>query len=151
MDLQFTDAAARRRTGDEMTKTVFARLIEGELPCAKVYEDERVFAFMDAGQVNEGHVIVASKAPYETLMDADDATAAAMMVAAARIARAVQSAFGAAGVTILQANRPAGFQTVPHLHLHVLPRHADDGVALTWPRKNPPLETLQALAARIKL
>lgn len=129
--------------------TVFEKLLRGELPCAKVYEDECVFAFMDAGQVNLGHVIVASRAPYETLMDADEATAAAMMVAAQRIARAVEREFGAAGVTILQSNRPAGFQTVPHLHLHVLPRHAGDGVDLTWPRKNPSIDELRALAARI--
>lgn len=134
-----------------MAQTVFERIIAGELPCAKVYEDERIFAFMDAGQVNPGHVIVASRAPYETLLDADEATAAALFVAAHRIARAVDKAFHPAGITILQANKPAGWQTVPHLHLHVLPRHADDGVGLTWPRKNPPLAELQALAARIAL
>lgn len=131
--------------------TVFERIIAGELPCAKVYEDDRVFAFMDAGQVNSGHVIIASKTPYETLMDADEATAAALMAAAWRIARAVEAAFAPAGMTILQANRAAGWQTVPHLHLHVLPRHADDGVELTWPRKEPGLEKLRELAARIRL
>ncbi|MBI3094179.1 MAG: HIT family protein [Rhodocyclales bacterium] len=134
-----------------MTTTIFTRIIAGELPCAKVYEDDLVFAFMDAGQVNPGHVIVASKAPFETLMDADEATAQAMMAAAWRIARAVQEAFAPAGMTILQANRAAGWQTVPHLHLHVLPRHADDGVDLTWPRKEPGLEKLKELAAMICL
>jgi histidine triad (HIT) family protein len=129
--------------------TVFEKLLSGELPCAKIYEDEHVFAFMDAGQINPGHVIVASRAPYETLMDADAATAAAMMVAAQRIARVVEREFKAAGITILQSNRPAGFQTVPHVHLHVLPRHANDGVELTWPRKNPSIDELRALAARI--
>ncbi|MFH1871541.1 MAG: HIT family protein [Pseudomonadota bacterium] len=134
-----------------MTTTIFSRIIAGELPCAKVYEDELVFAFMDAGQVNPGHVIVASKAPVETLMEADEATAKAMMAAAWRIARAVQEAFAPAGMTILQANQAAGWQTVPHLHLHVLPRHADDGVELTWPRKEPGLEKLKELAAQIRL
>jgi histidine triad (HIT) family protein len=132
-----------------MASTVFERIIAGELPCARVYEDELVYAFMDAGQVNPGHVIVASRQPYETLLDADEATAAAMFVAAHRIARAVDRAFAPAGITVLQANRAAGWQTVPHLHLHVLPRHADDGVTLTWPRKDPPLEELRALARRI--
>ncbi len=134
-----------------MAATVFSRLMSGELPCARVYEDEWVFAFMDAGQVNPGHVIVASKAPYETLMDADEETARALMAAAWRIARAVEAAFAPAGMTILQANRAAGWQTVPHLHLHVLPRHADDGVELIWPRKNPDMATLRELAARIRL
>jgi histidine triad (HIT) family protein len=132
-----------------MGRTVFERIIAGELPCARVYEDELVYAFMDAGQINPGHVLVVSRRPYETLLDADDATAGALFVAARRIARAVEQAFRPAGITILQANRPAAGQTVPHLHLHVLPRHENDGVALTWPRKNPPLEELQALARRI--
>lgn len=134
-----------------MTDTIFTRLYKGELPCAKIYEDPLVFAFMDAGQVNPGHVIVASIAPHETLLDADEATAVALMAAAHRIARAVQAAFNPEGMTILQANRPAGWQTVPHLHLHVLPRHAGDGVELTWPRKGPDMATLEELAARIRL
>ncbi|MDE2585106.1 MAG: HIT family protein [Betaproteobacteria bacterium] len=131
--------------------TIFSRIIAGELPCAKVYEDEHVFAFMDAGQVNPGHVLVVSKQPFETLLDADEETAAALMRAARKIALAVQDAFGPEGFTILQSNRPAGWQTVPHLHLHVLPRYLDDGVGLTWPRKEPGLEALRDLAARIQV
>ncbi len=134
-----------------MSDSIFTRLYRGELPCVKLYEDQRVFAFMDAGQVNPGHVIVASIEPFETLIDADEATAVAMMAAAHRIARAVQVAFAPAGMTILQANKAAGWQTVPHLHLHVLPRHADDGVLLTWPRKDPGIDALRELAARIRL
>ena len=113
-----------------MSDTIFTRLYRGELPCAKVYEDNLVFAFMDAGQVNPGHVIVASIAPFETIVDADEATALALMSAAHRIARAVQAAFNPEGMTLLQANKPAGWQTVPHLHMHVLPRYAGDGVEL---------------------
>ncbi len=134
-----------------MPDSIFTRLYRGELPCAKVYQDQLVFAFMDAGQVNPGHVIVASIEPFETLVHADEATAIAMMAAAHRIARAVQAAFAPAGMTILQANKPAGWQTVPHLHLHVLPRHANDGVNLIWPRKDPGIEVLKELAARIRL
>ena len=131
--------------------TIFERIVAGEIPSAKVYEDEHVIAFMDAGQVNPGHVIVATKKPFETITDADPVTAAALFAAAHRIARAVEREFKPAGLTLLQANRPAGWQTVPHLHLHVLPRHADDGVKLEWPRKNPSMDTLRELAARIVL
>jgi histidine triad (HIT) family protein len=131
--------------------TVFERIISGELPCAKVYEDDYVFAFMDAGQVNPGHVLVATRNPYETLMDADEATALALMRAAYRIAHAVQRAFAPEGITLLQANRPAGWQTVPHLHLHVVPRYTNDGVDLIWPRKEPGLEVLREYASRIEL
>jgi histidine triad (HIT) family protein len=129
--------------------TVFEKLLSGEWPSARVYEDAWVFAFMDAGQVNDGHVIVATRRPVATLMEATDDEAAALMRAARRIAIAVERAFAPEGVTVLQANRAAGWQTVPHLHLHVLPRHAGDGVELTWPRREPGLERLRELAARL--
>lgn len=129
--------------------TIFERLASGELPCARVCEDELVFAFMDAGQVNDGHVIVATRRPVATLMDCSDDEAAALMRTARRVAIAVQQAFAPAGITVLQANRPAGWQTVPHLHLHVLPRHDGDGVGLAWPRKEPGLERLRELADRV--
>lgn len=131
--------------------TIFEQLLSGELPCVKVYEDELVFAFMDAGQVNDGHVIVATKAPRETLLDCSEDEAAALMRVARRVALAVQAAFAPAGITVLQANKPAGWQTVPHLHLHVLPRVAGDAVTLGWPRRDPPIERLRELAERIRL
>lgn len=131
--------------------TVFSKIIRGELPHAKVYEDDLVYAFMDAGQVNPGHVLVVTKIPYETLMDADEESAAAMMRAATRIAKAVERAFQPDGITVLQSNRAAGWQTVPHLHLHVLPRYENDGVGLVWPRKEPGLDKLREYAARIQL
>jgi histidine triad (HIT) family protein len=132
-----------------MADCVFCRIVAGEIPAARVADDEHTVAFMDAGQVNPGHVIVAAKAHYETILDLDDDVAGALFRTAARVARAVEGAFRPAGFTLLQANRPAGFQTVPHVHLHVLPRHEGDGVGLQWPAKNPPFEELQALAARI--
>ena len=131
--------------------TVFAKIIRGEIPSAKVYEDKLVYAFMDAGQINPGHVLVATRMPYETLMDADEESATAMMRAACKIAKAVQAAFHPDGITILQANKPAGWQTVPHLHLHVLPRYLNDGVELTWPRKEPGLDKLREYAEKIRL
>ena len=131
--------------------TVFTKIIGGEIPSVKVYEDEYVFAFMDAGQLNPGHVLIATKKPYETLMDADEESVLAMMRAAHKIAKAVQAAFGPHGMTLLQANKPAGWQTVPHLHMHVLPRYEGDGVGLVWPRKDPGLDALREYARRIKL
>jgi len=130
---------------------VFARILRGEIPCAKVFEDADTIAFMDAGQVNPGHVIVATRHPCTTILDMTDDQAAALFRTAAKVARAFEAAFAPAGITILQANRPAGWQTVPHVHLHVLPRHQGDGVDLTWPRKEPGLEALRELAARIRV
>jgi histidine triad (HIT) family protein len=81
----------------------------------------------------------------------DEATAQAMMRAARKIARAVEAEFKPQGITVLQANRPAGWQTVPHAHLHVLPRYEGDGVELVWPRKEPGMDRLRELAGRLKL
>lgn len=133
-----------------MRETIFTRLLKGELPCAKVYEDELTFAFMDAGQVNPGHVLVALKRPAETILDITDEEAAALFVATRRVAAAVEQVFAPEGISILQSNKAAGFQTVPHIHLHVLPRHAGDGVDLTWPRRNPSMDELEALAAKLR-
>ena len=134
-----------------MAPTVFTRIVNREIAAAIVYEDADTIAFMDAGQVNPGHVIVATREQIETILDLDDELAGALFRTAAKVARAVDRAFSPAGITILQANKPAGWQTVPHVHLHVLPRHAEDGVALTWPRKDPPLAELQALAAKLSI
>ena len=134
-----------------MPDSVFTRIIRREIPAAIVYEDERVIAFMDAGQVNPGHVLVATKRQVETVMELDEAEAAHLFVVATRIARAVQAAFKPEGMTLLQTNKPAGWQTVPHVHIHVLPRHANDGAALVWPRKEPGLALLREYAARIVL
>lgn len=134
-----------------MQASVFTRIIQREIPAAIVHEDEHTIAFMDAGQVNPGHVIVATKKQVETVLDLDDELAGALFRTAAKVARAVDRAFSPEGITILQANKAAGWQTVPHVHLHVLPRHTGDGVGLTWPAKNPPLAQLQSLAERIEV
>jgi histidine triad (HIT) family protein len=131
--------------------TIFEKLLSGELPCAKVYEDDLVFAFMDAGQVNDGHVIVASKKPYETILDIDEETTQRLFLVAKRIAHVVQDVFKAEGITLLQANKDAGWQSVPHIHVHVLPRYKNDGVELVWPRKEPGIERLKELAKLIQV
>jgi histidine triad (HIT) family protein len=131
--------------------TIFEKLLSGELPCAKVYEDELVFAFMDAGQINDGHVIVASKKPYETILDIDEETTQRLFLVAKRIAHVVHEVFKAEGITLLQANKDAGWQSVPHIHVHVLPRYKNDGVELVWPRKEPGIERLKELAKLIQV
>ncbi len=134
-----------------MTDTVFTRIIRREIPAVIVFEDEQVIAFMDAGQVNPGHVLVATKRQVETLIELEEAEAAHLFAVAHRIARAVQAAFKPEGMTLLQTNKPAGWQTVPHVHIHVLPRYLGDGAELVWPRKEPGLEKLRVYAEQIKL
>lgn len=129
---------------------IFCRLVSGEIPATRVYEDELTLAFMDLGQVNPGHVLVAVKRHAATLLDLTPDEAAAAMRTAQSVARAAKEAFDPPGITLLQANGKEGEQTVFHFHLHVVPRHAGDGVTFSWPRKDPPRETLEAYAARLR-
>src|SRR5580765_7830480 len=133
-----------------MAHCVFCRIVAKEIPAALAYEDELAIAFMDAGQVNPGHVLVAAKAHAETLFDLDDAQAAALLRAAVRVARAIRSAFQPQGLSVYQANGKAAWQSVFHYHMHLVPRHENDGMALTWPAKNPPREKLVENAAAIR-
>lgn len=129
---------------------IFCRLVAGEIPAATVYEDRLTIAFMDIGQVNPGHVLVATKRHAATLFDIPPEEAAAVMQTAQRVAQAVRRAFDPPGLTLLQANGREGDQTVFHFHLHVVPRHAQDSISLTWPRKEPGPAVLQAYADQIR-
>jgi histidine triad (HIT) family protein len=133
-----------------MTDCVFCEIVAKQIPATVVYEDEHTLAFMDIGQVNPGHVLVAAKAHAESLYALDDAQAAAVARTSARVARAIRAAFAPPGLSVYQANgKPAG-QTVFHYHVHLLPRHEGDGMELTWPVKNPPRERLEEYAAKIR-
>jgi histidine triad (HIT) family protein len=133
-----------------MSDCVFCKIVEGQIPATKVHEDELTLTFMDIGQVNPGHVLVAVKPHIENIFGLDDKLAAAVFQTAARVARAVEKAYAPEGVTLYQANGAAAGQTVYHFHLHLVPRYANDGMDLTWPTKNPSREQLQANAARIR-
>lgn len=109
-------------------QNIFARILRGEMPCHKVYEDEKTLAFMDVSPRGRGHVLVLPKAPSRNVLDAAPADLAAMAVTVQRIAGAQMKAFEADGITVQQFNEPAGGQVVFHLHTHVIPRH--QGVAL---------------------
>jgi histidine triad (HIT) family protein len=133
-----------------MSDCVFCKIVARQIPATVVHEDADTLAFMDIGQVNPGHVLVACKAHVENVYGLQDAQAAAVFRAAAKVARAIRAAFDPPGLSIYQANgKPAG-QTVFHFHLHVLPRHDADGMQLLWPVKNPPREKLEEYAAQIR-
>lgn len=133
-----------------MSECIFCRIAAKEIPSSVVYEDEHTLAFMDIGQVNPGHVLVAVKRHAENIFALDETQAGAVFRAAARVARAIRDAFEPQGLSVYQANGKAAGQTVFHLHLHLVPRHDDDGMALTWPVKNPPREKLAEYAQRIR-
>jgi histidine triad (HIT) family protein len=129
---------------------VFCRIVAGQIPSTRVYEDELTLAFMDIGQVNPGHVLVSVKPHAENLYALDDAQAAAVQRTAARVARAIRDAFAPQGLSVYQANGKAAGQTVFHYHVHLVPRYEGDGMALSWPVKNPPREKLEEHAAKIR-
>ncbi|ENO93442.1 hypothetical protein C662_07923 [Thauera sp. 28] len=133
-----------------MENCVFCRIVSGELPASRVYEDENTLVIMDIQSVNPGHMLVLVKPHRANVYALEDELAGAAMRTAARMARAVKMAFGCEGVTLLQANEPAGAQTVFHFHIHVLPRWEGDGMALAWPAKNPPREALEEMAIRLR-
>lgn len=129
---------------------IFCRLVAREIPSSIVYEDEHTIAFMDLGQVTPGHVLVATKRHAATLLDLNPAECAAILQTCQKIATASTAAFSASSFTLLQANGKDGGQTVNHFHVHVVPRHADDGVGLIWPRKEPGAQVLEEYALKIR-
>lgn len=133
-----------------MENCVFCKIVARQIPATVVHEDEHVLAFMDIGQVNPGHVLVALKHHAENIFALDDAQAAAAFRAAARVSRAIREAFAPPGLSVYQANGKAAGQTVFHFHIHLVPRHEADGMQLTWPVKNPPREKLAEYAEKIR-
>jgi histidine triad (HIT) family protein len=133
-----------------MSNCVFCKIVARQIPATVVHEDEHTLAFMDLGQVNPGHVLVAVKHHAENLYALDDVQAGAVLRMAARIARAIRDAFTPQGLSVYQANGKAAGQTVFHYHVHLVPRYEGDGMALTWPVKNPPREKLEEYAAKVK-
>ena len=101
---------------------IFAKILRGELPCHKVYEDEKVFAFLDIMPRAAGHTLVLPKSAVRNLLDVGADDLAAVMKAAQKIAKAAITVFAADGVTLQQFNESAGGQVVFHLHVHVIPR-----------------------------
>jgi histidine triad (HIT) family protein len=109
-------------------QNIFAKILRGEIPCHRVYEDSATLAFMDVMPQVDGHTLVIPKAACRNMLDADPAIFAGLMASVQNVARAAQAAFNAGGVLIKQYNETAAGQTVFHLHVHVLPAH--EGVAL---------------------
>ena len=132
---------------------IFAKILRGEFPCHKVYEDDKAIAFLDIMPRAPGHTLVLPKAPARNLLDIAPADLAHVMQVAQKIAQAQMRAFNADGITLQQFNESAGGQVVFHLHVHVIPRH--EGVAMKPPasiKEEPSVLSDQALklAAALK-
>jgi len=117
-----------------MTDCLFCKIISGQIPAVKVYEDDHVFAFLDIKPVNPGHTLVVPKKHFSDLLDADPDTLSKMIMAMQKMARAMVKALGLEAFNIGQNNGRIAGQLVDHLHFHLIPRAADDGLR-HWPGK----------------
>ena len=115
-----------------MSECIFCKIVRGEIPSAKVYEDETKLAFMDIGPIQPGHVLLIPKQHYERLTDMPGGDVADLASVLPALARAVVKAAHADGFNIHQTNGACSGQVVPHVHLHVIPRHDDDGYSFRW-------------------
>lgn len=103
------------------TNNIFAKILRGEIPSIKLYEDELTLAFMDIMPQTDGHALVIPKEPATTIFELSDAAAVACMATVRRIGNAQKKGLGAEGVVLMQLNGPEAGQTVPHFHIHVIP------------------------------
>jgi histidine triad (HIT) family protein len=128
---------------------IFAKILRGQVPAYRVYEDEHTLAFMDVMPQSDGHTLVLPKSPAENIFDLDPEMAVAVMRTGQRIAKAVKQAFNADGITLMQFNGPVAGQTVFHFHLHVVPRYAEVPLR-THGRKMADAKLLEEHARRLR-
>jgi histidine triad (HIT) family protein len=119
-----------------MADTIFGKIIRGEIPCHRVYEDDQVLAFLDVNPISRGHTLVIPKEPAETLDALSDDAAAAIGRVLPRLSRAVLAATGAPAFNVLQNNKPLAHQAVFHVHFHIIPKYEDGtGLGIDWDAK----------------
>jgi histidine triad (HIT) family protein len=112
---------------------IFCKIVEGKIPCAKVYEDEHVFAFLDISQVTKGHTLVIPKAHTQDVFSLESESAAHVFAAVPKIANAIKAQYNPAGLNILNNNGEKAGQTVFHFHIHLIPRYGEnDGFGAVW-------------------
>src|SRR5438552_15294266 len=115
-----------------MADCVFCKICEGEIPSMRIYEDDRTICIMDINPINQGHCLVLTKAHAPTIFEAEVAELQAAIATAKRVALAIRAALKPDGLNVLQANGAAAFQSVAHLHLHLIPRWMRDGKGFDW-------------------
>jgi histidine triad (HIT) family protein len=119
-----------------MADTVFGKIVRGEIPCHKVYEDEKVLAFLDINPLSEGHTLVVPKEAAETMDALSDESAAALGRVLPRLCRAVIAATGVREYNVLENNGARAHQAIAHVHFHIIPKpNAQDGLGVGWPQK----------------
>ena len=134
-----------------MADTIFTKIINGEIPCHRVYEDAHVLAFLDIMPLSEGHTLVIPKEPAETLDKLSDESCAAIGRVLPRICRAVVEATGCVDFNVLQNNGVMAHQAVFHVHFHIIPKpDSDRGLGVGWPAGKLDGQAGAALAAKLR-
>jgi histidine triad (HIT) family protein len=134
-----------------MAETVFSKILRGELPVHKVYEDDRVLAFLDIAPLSSGHTVVIPKEPAETLDQLSDESAAALGRVLPRLCRALQQATGIRDYNVLQNNGRLAHQAIDHVHFHIIPKPDETrGLGVLWPSAKLDQSEAQLLAARTR-
>jgi histidine triad (HIT) family protein len=133
-----------------MADTVFGKIVRGEIPCNKVYEDDKVLAFLDISPLSEGHTLVVPKEPAETMDRLSDESAAALGRVLPRLCRAVVAATGVREYNVLENNGSGAHQAIAHVHFHIIPKpNPRDGLGIGWPARSLDREAAATLARRI--
>ncbi len=129
---------------------LFCKIIAGEIPCFKLFENDETLAFMDINPANEGHALVIPKEHATDVYTVSDSAIAATVATAKKIAAAIDKTLNPDGLNLLQCNGPAAAQSVFHFHMHVLPRREGDELKLNWGLKPGDMDAIGALAERIR-
>jgi histidine triad (HIT) family protein len=133
-----------------MSDTIFSKIVRGEIPCHRVYEDQHVLAFLDITPIAPGHTLVIPKEPARTLDELSDDSAAALGRALPRICRALKRATGSSAYNVLQNNEELAHQSVFHVHFHVIPKPDDvRGLGVRWPARPIDHDEAKLLAERV--
>jgi histidine triad (HIT) family protein len=130
--------------------TIFDKILSGDIPSWKVYEDEHVFAFLDIGPLSDGHTLVIPKERKAMLHQLSDDSAAAIGRVLPRLCRAVLRATGATAYNVLQNNGTEAHQVVHHVHFHIIPKFGNDGLGVGWPAKRLDDTTARELQEKIR-
>jgi histidine triad (HIT) family protein len=129
---------------------IFCKIIRGQVPSFKLYENDKTFAFMDINPITPGHALIVPKFHARDIFETPDEWVGAAMVTTRRIARAVQATVQPYGMNIVQANGPGAKQSVFHLHIHVVPRLKDDNLSMNWPINPGDKDAIAKLAESIR-
>ncbi len=130
------------RTDDDC---IFCKIMAGEIPCFKLYEDDTTIAFMDINPANPGHALAAVKEHWENVFEIPAEQLGAVAATAQRVAGAQQRALAPDGINLVQANGAAAAQSVFHLHIHILPRNAGDDLLINWGHKPGDMDEIKAV------